>query len=145
LICGTVEADEVVRITWTHAFVAYAPFAVRAERLGQTYRVSTGVFEPSIDRARRSGFSSSSRSSQGGRTLGQAEWRELTTQLDKAEFWMMPTDDHALGFDGSGWLLERRRGSAYHMVYRWSPPNGPFRDAALALIRLGGFEDPEPR
>ena len=43
--------------------------------------------------------------------------------------------------DGAPWILEGRRGSAYHLVYRTSPSDGEFKAASQILLELGGVAD----
>jgi hypothetical protein len=54
---------------------------------------------------------------------------------------MMPTQPSRrdLGLDGAQWVIEGRRVDAYHVVDRWSPRGGPYRDAGLAFLQLAGL------
>jgi hypothetical protein len=37
--------------------------------------------------------------------------------------------------DGARWILEDVRDGKYHLVDRWSPDTGTFREAALLLVQ----------
>jgi hypothetical protein len=74
------------------------------------------------------------------RKLLAAESRELSAAIAKAGFWTTPADDSEHdGFDGTQWVLEGRRGADYHVVHRWSPTRGAFRDLCRDFARLGGI------
>jgi hypothetical protein len=51
----------------------------------------------------------------------------------------MVTEGEVEGEDGANWVLEGRRGNAYHVVHRWSADDGPFREACLTLLRVAGL------
>jgi hypothetical protein len=63
--------------------------------------------------------------------------------LGKANFWSAPTEETengTVGLDGAQWIIEATREGRYHVVDRWSPQEGPYREAALFLaINLGGL------
>lgn len=44
--------------------------------------------------------------------------------------------------DGDQWIVEGVRGGRYHVVDRWSPEPGAYRDLALLLQALGGVKVP---
>jgi hypothetical protein len=50
--------------------------------------------------------------------------------------WNMPIKDCNMGRDGAQWLIEGVWKGRYHIVDRWTPEKGAFREAALYLIRL---------
>jgi hypothetical protein len=57
--------------------------------------------------------------------------------VDRCEFWDLPSiDRRSIGFDGAQWIIEGRRGGKYHLVDRWSPEPGPFRELALTFLDL---------
>jgi hypothetical protein len=62
--------------------------------------------------------------------------------LSKTSFWNMPTrpSKTSLGLDGSQWIVEGRSGSGkYHLVDRWTPRQGAYRDAGLVFLTLAGI------
>ena len=56
--------------------------------------------------------------------------------LEKADFWNIPQNEPARGLDGANWIIEGAKKGKYHIVDRWSPEDGPFREASLYLIKL---------
>jgi hypothetical protein len=70
------------------------------------------------------------------RQLSIAEQREFVSAFERAAVWTMPTFKDAVGLDGASWVVEARVGSYYHVVDRWSPRPGPFRELGLTFMRL---------
>ena len=70
------------------------------------------------------------------RGLNDTERRRLATALDTLRFFELPTEEHNLGLDGANWILEGRMASKYHVVDRWTPLNGSFREFCLSLLKL---------
>lgn len=65
--------------------------------------------------------------------------RQFTAALDALKFWALPARDNTrTGFDGSQWILEGVKGGRYHVVDRWTPERGPFRNLMLELVGLAG-------
>jgi hypothetical protein len=61
--------------------------------------------------------------------------------LDKADFWSLGPGRACITCrDGSDWLLEGVQGGRYHVVLRWSPKDGPFREACERLMKLSGVD-----
>lgn len=57
--------------------------------------------------------------------------------LQKAGFWSMKTnDDMPVGLDGTHWILEGVRNHNYHVVDRWSPENGDYKQVCSYLIDI---------
>jgi hypothetical protein len=80
------------------------------------------------------------------RVITDAEWAEFQRLLDKSGFWSMPTEDGTeVGLDGAGWLLEGARLQQYHVVERWSPRQGDFRDTCVFLLRFSGLSVDESK
>jgi hypothetical protein len=70
------------------------------------------------------------------RPLMPGEQRELIAAFERTEFWTMPTFKDAVGLDGASWVVEARLNGHYHVVDRWSPSPGPFRDLGLMFMRV---------
>ena len=62
--------------------------------------------------------------------------------LERIGFWELPGRDttSASGRDGAQWVLEGVRDGRYHVVDRWTPKGGPYRDLCLMLLRFSGLE-----
>jgi hypothetical protein len=83
-----------------------------------------------------------------GRTekmLTESQWRALSAALARVRFWSMPTRQaKRLGSDGSQWIIEGfHPDNQYHVVDRWSPDAGPYRDAGLLFLTLAGISVPD--
>ena len=64
-------------------------------------------------------------------------------KLSKIKYWNLPTHEIeakdgslTIGLDGAQWILEAVRGGQYHIVDRWSPDKGSYRETALFLVGL---------
>ena len=79
------------------------------------------------------------------RILAQSEWQGLSALLAKLRFWSLPSRlAKPLGADGSQWIIEGiRHNSQYHVVDRWTPEEGTFRDAGLLFLTLSGVSVPD--
>jgi hypothetical protein len=72
------------------------------------------------------------------RKLSPADWQSFSRALAAADPWRMETELPAAGIDGSQWLVEVRDGSKYHIVDRWSPKTGAYRELCLLMLKLAG-------
>ena len=77
------------------------------------------------------------------RTMSDAEVARFREMLGRGQFWSLQPADDRLGLDGARWILEGRRGQAYHLWDVWSPdasgPYAQYRELCLELIRLSGL------
>ena len=81
------------------------------------------------------------------RTLSAEACAPLKELIEAVGFWRSPppapSDPDLLNFDGAQWVLEGRRGAAYHVWDVWSPdepgPHASFRRLCLEMIRLSGL------
>jgi len=72
----------------------------------------------------------------GHHEISRRDLRELNDLLVRADFWRMPSTARGGGADGARWVVEVRKGGAYHIVDRWSPRAGPFRELGRLFMRL---------
>ena len=70
------------------------------------------------------------------RQLTSVEWTQVSDGLAKIGFWKMPVREGRGGNDGAQWILEGRKGSKYHVVDRWTPQSGAFRELCVSLLKL---------
>lgn len=127
------DEAETYRFLWLRTF--HHPIFVRAERKGNTIRLfskesnGAGGYEPGKV-IRKTNI-----------TLDERQWFEFLILLEKSKYWQMQTEDRELlGNDGSQWILEGVRENRYHIVDRWSPENGEYREACIYLLKLSGFD-----
>jgi hypothetical protein len=82
------------------------------------------------------------------RAMPPAEVRQFLSRLSTARFWALPTRERpdiaedgsiTVSADGAQWILEGVRRGRYHVVDRWSPEHGAYREAALWLVRRAGL------
>lgn len=71
------------------------------------------------------------------RRLSSDEWDSFRRVLEYSCYWDQPTEDpDEAGFDGAQWVLEGVRDGRYHVVDRWTPESGSFREACLYMLKL---------
>jgi hypothetical protein len=65
------------------------------------------------------------------------EWDQFAGLIEQACYWRQPTEDNEMhGEDGAQWILEGAKGGRYHIVDRWSPNDGSYRETCLYLLKL---------
>ncbi|MDT5121471.1 MAG: hypothetical protein QOC96_953 [Acidobacteriota bacterium] len=75
------------------------------------------------------------------RSLTESEWDKFIALLEQTCYWKMPTEDNkGGGLDGARWILEGYKEGRYHVVDRWSPKEGDFREACLYLLKASGID-----
>ncbi len=129
LSCGQ-AAGESYRFLWLRTWGH--PIAVRIEAGGSNALTAveldgTGGFEPGEVLRRVE------------RQLGAEEWRTLSHSLKSLNLWRMPTRVPTQALDGAQWILEGRSERDYHVVDRWSPRDGVYRDFCLMLVKFAGL------
>jgi hypothetical protein len=82
------------------------------------------------------------------RVLSRAEVGRFLSRLSTARFWELPTRERpvtdadgsiTLRADGAQWILEGVASGRYHVVDRWGPAHGAYREAALWLLQSSGL------
>jgi hypothetical protein len=75
------------------------------------------------------------------RPLTEEEWNHFQQSLKEANFWSMSTrDGELIGIDGASLLLEGKRHSKYHVVYRRFPEDQNFLRACSYLFEISGLK-----
>jgi hypothetical protein len=78
------------------------------------------------------------------RDLSSQDVQDLLTQLKRVDFWNMLTAEKASGNDGAEWILEVRDRNKCHVVDRWSPESGSYREFCLFLVEhVSGLKIPK--
>ena len=71
------------------------------------------------------------------RPISAKQVENWLSRLDDMRYWTMPTvEEGSVGVDGAQWIIEGVRNGKYHLVDRWNPDTGAFRDACLWLLSL---------
>ena len=74
------------------------------------------------------------------RTLTTDEWNHFIRLFDNTCFWQLPTPNAILGNDGAQWIFEAVKRGRYHVVDRWSPRGGSYRELCLYMLELSGLK-----
>ena len=123
---------ESYRFVWLRSF--HHPVAVRVWKCGPERCISVkeangaGGYEPGsliVNRTRR---------------LTEAEWGEFMWRLEESCYWNLPTPEQDAGLDGAQWIFEAVKGGRYHIVHRWTPQSGSYRELCLYALKLSGLE-----
>lgn len=72
--------------------------------------------------------------------ITQTEWCGFINKLKIARYWTMFPMHKTQGLDGAEWVLEGVKDGRYHLVSRWSPNNGNYRNACIYLLHLAGYD-----
>lgn len=75
------------------------------------------------------------------RSIPESEWKSFRDVVEHQCYWRLANDnDKSAGNDGAQWILEAAREGRYHVVDRWSPSSGDYRELGLYLLKLAGLE-----
>lgn len=129
LSCGE-SPSESYRFLWLRTFGR--PIAVRIE----TGRSNT-LTAVELDGA--GGYHPGEISRRIQRQLNADEWKTLSEALKATDFWNMPGLEPRRGLDGAEWIMEGRSGHDYHVVNRWMPAAGAYRELCLMLVNFSGL------
>ena len=75
------------------------------------------------------------------RPLSHKEVKALLFAIQNLQFWEIPTIEKHMGLDGAQWVLEGLRKGRYHIVDRWCPGKGLYRETCLHFLELSPLED----
>lgn len=123
---------ESYRFLWLRTFDH--PIAVRVEQTGSTATLflkelnGAGGYDPGQLIATKSVV------------INPEEWCAFIKKLERANYWNSPLHQDGDGLDGAQWIVEGVREGRYHVVDRWSPESGAFREACTYLLELAGVE-----
>jgi len=123
---------ESYRFLWLRTF--HHPVAVRIWKCGSVRFISVkeldgaGGYEPGKLKLERK------------RELTSDEWHEFLRRLADACYWQLPTREDDFGFDGAQWIFEGVREGRYHVVDRWTPQSGGYRELCLYALQLSGLK-----
>lgn len=122
---------EAYRFLWLRSF--HHPIFVRIERNQDKYNLVAKEFEGKAD------IKPGKLLQTDEKTISKEEWCEFIELLEKSDFWNEKTDGFDLNrLDGAQWVLEGVKDNRYHIVDRWSPKQGEFREACIYLLKLSG-------
>ena len=133
LLIGTNDQEdfEIYRFIWLRTFDH--PIIVQVSRRGRSFQVN------SVENDGAGGYEPGNLLRTDQNSFDKEAWCHLVQLLNDANFWSMPSiEDNPGGNDGSQWILEGVRGARYHVVDRWTPSVGQYRQACLYLLMLSG-------
>ncbi|WP_206238835.1 hypothetical protein [Novosphingobium terrae] len=73
------------------------------------------------------------------RDLTEAEKATMNKLFASLLLWRQPAALCDLGSDGAEWIFDGADSAGYHFVKRWSPNNGPVKEAGMAMLKLTGW------
>lgn len=137
LSCGDNPRVETYRFLWLRTF--HHPISIRITRS------ESGIALVAIELTGAGGGEPGSIGRRVHKSLTVAQWESLQGVLNHVAFWKVPTrpPEPGLGLDGAQWIIEGRRAAQYHVVDRWTPKKGSYRDAGLHFLQLSGLSVPE--
>jgi len=128
-------SDETYRFLWLRTF--HHPIAIRVWRKGEERNMAF----KELDGA--GGYDPGKLIANLTRRLTTDEWDKFIKLLQQASYWQLPTESRNGGRDGAQWILEGKKDEQYHVVDRWSPEGGSYREACLYLLKLSGQKQKE--
>lgn len=132
LSCGQANVDSVYRFLWLRT--SARPISVRISR-----SVDVVALE-AVELSGKGGYEPGTVLRRVRRTLSDTDWEKLETALTRAGFAKLPTvDPSRIGADGAQWTVEGRQKDWYHVVDRWSPNDGPYKELGLLFLQLAEF------
>jgi hypothetical protein len=121
--------QESYRFLWLRSF--HHPIAVRIWSSGHKQFVSVKELNGA------GGYDAGKLISDRVHPVTKEKWAEFTGFLEEICYWELPTeDDDLVGTDGAQWILEGMREGRYHIVDRWTPESGRYREVCLYLLKL---------
>lgn len=130
LSCGDGTGDA-FRFLWLRTWGR--PIAVRLHPSGG------GASMAAVELDGSGGYGPGKVSRRAERKLTDAEWTKIANDVRALNFWELPAQTNDNGLDGARWILEGRERSQYHVVQRWSPKEGPYRELCISLLKLVGW------
>jgi hypothetical protein len=127
LSCGDAPGDT-FRFTWLRSF--HPPVTVRVFAGSRSAEIVAVLMSGS------GGYAPAAAVDQTHRALSPREWKNLNDALVQSDFWNLPPWRGRGGPDGAQWIVEGRVGLRYHVVNRWAPRSGNFRDLGLLFLKL---------
>jgi hypothetical protein len=121
------------RFVWLRTF--HHPIAVRI-----LIRPNGTAQLTSVEMTGAGGYSPGVIANSQTREVRNDEVMRFQALLHAIDYWSMPTQDSDVGLDGASWILKGVRDGQYHVVTRWSPETGAYRETCWYLLRLSKIE-----
>ena len=132
LLDVTEKNTEVYRFLWLRTFDH--PISVRIEHDPSVTKL---IF---IEMSGQGGYEPGKLIRRTEKPIDDEKWSSFLKLLDQADFWNLEKDKGIGGTDGSEWVVEGFRDGRYHLVDRWSPDEGKYREFCTYLLKLSGID-----
>ena len=135
------NVSEAYRALWIHSFSTLQPAMVRLFRAGRSWSVVGARVKWPADDLKSPMTETDHREA----VLSGEQGDEVVAILTGAGFWAIPTSVSSRDIhDGGLWLVEGRRGGAYHVVTRFGGKDQGFvTDVFRRLLNLAGIPIPK--
>ena len=135
IIYSDTTGREFIRFTWLRTFDN--PIVVRIENNNGVYFVYWKKSDG------QGGFCPGKLVVDGKRQINVRQWNNIVNQLNRSNFWRLPTHNPFFGFDGAQWILEAKIDGKYHFIDRWTFPDRRIKQFCLSLLELTDLKIPE--
>ncbi|GMT49089.1 MAG: hypothetical protein IEMM0008_0628 [bacterium] len=123
---------EIYRFTWLRTF--HHPIMIRVYQSGKK------SFLIAKELSGAGGYDPGEMKHNVKRQLHKKEWQNILTHVKRSSYWFLKTKIDDLGLDGAQWIMEGVKKGKYHVVDRWSPEKGSYRELCLYLLKLSGLK-----
>ncbi len=130
----TLDKDlEIYRFTWLRTF--HHPIIVRLEKQKNEVKV---IFKE-LNGA--GGYEMGKIIKDTENSVDKKDWCKFIKLLNDTDYWKLPSQEKEVGgVDGSQWILEGVKDNHYHVVDRFTPDTGKYREVGLFMLKLSGFD-----
>ena len=130
--------DQVFRFLWLRSF--HRPFLVQVERRGEDRALLLKALDSPWS-ASPDGIHVGALTVTQRKAVTREVWERLAA-MRRDTFWGRASYDPSAerGVDGAMWILEGRSWGDYHIVERWNPREGAFREMCLAMLEAAGVD-----
>jgi hypothetical protein len=130
----------VIRFLWLRTF--HCPIAVRIEKQGDS------ILLHATELTGKGGYEPGKIKNIVKKDISKNDYEKISQLLIDTDFWKLPTIISAINqdgtvtvnADGARWILEVRESEKYHVVDRWSPESGKYRELCLYMLELSGLQ-----
>jgi hypothetical protein len=134
------KIESAYRFLWLRSF--HHPIAVRIEKIGDQ------IILHAVELDGYGGYKPGKIKKFIEKIISLDDYQKHCELLAEIDFWNMNTilsninldGTITINADGAHWILEGSSNGKYHVVDRWSPEPGKYREACLFFLKLAGFK-----
>ncbi len=123
---------EIYRFTWLRTF--HHPIMIRVYQSGEK------GFLIAKELSGAGGYEPGELKHNVKRRLTKKGWQNILVHVKRSSFWSLKSNIDDGGLDGARWIMEGVKKGKYHMVDRFSPEKGSYRELCLYLLKLSGLK-----